>query len=347
MRSLSIRQLGVFCALVLLCAGCGTTRRTDTTRTATEQLLLSDAIDRSISKIDFALFAGKEVYLDNTYVSSVVDKDYITSTLRQRMLACGCILKDKKDDAALVVEVRAGAVGTDRHDLLFGTPATSVSLGALSPVPGTPTQVPEIALAKRTDQMGVAKIAVFAYERASGIPIWQSGSDVVASRSRDLWVFGTGPFQRGNIYGGTKFAGEDLRVPLVSSRKNDERPPVAVARERVLNPQALSRLDEEERQASTDRVAATPAKAAATPVNGANSAAPVESPGRNNDNPRPLESATQGPSAGEIAEAAGHTAGPPRSQFDAAWSPTPLPSNTHDAQHSTADRRWPPTGQTQ
>jgi hypothetical protein len=220
--------------------GCGTTRRTDTSRTATEQLLLSDAIDRSVSRIDFGLLGGRDVYLDTTFLGSAVDKDYMVSTLRQHMLSCGCILRDKKDDAQIVVEVRAGVVGTDRHDLLFGVPPTTVSLGALSPVPGTPTMFPEIAFAKRTDQMGVAKIGVFAYERETGNPIWQSGSDIVASKARDLWVFGTGPFQRGNIYGGTKFAGDDLRVPLVSG-KADKRPPVRVARERVFNPDALAK----------------------------------------------------------------------------------------------------------
>jgi hypothetical protein len=163
MPFLSARELRILCALAVLCAGCGTTRRTDTSRTATEQLLLADAIDRSVSRIDFGLLAGKQIYLDNTYLGSAVDKEYITSTLRQHMLACGCVLKDKKDEADFVVEVRAGAVGTDRHDLLFGTPSTSVSLGAFSPVPGaTPAQVPEIALAKRTDQIGVGKLAVFA-----------------------------------------------------------------------------------------------------------------------------------------------------------------------------------------
>ncbi len=201
--------------------------------------MLSDAIDRSVSRIDFGLLSGRDVFLDTTYLGTAVDKDYIVSTLRQHMLSCGCTLRDKKDDAQFVVEVRAGVVGTDRHDLLFGTPATTVSLGALSPLPGTPTMFPEIALAKRTDQMGVAKIGVFAYERATGTPVWQSGSDIVASKARDLWVFGTGPFQRGNIYGGTKFAGDDLSVPLVSSKT--KQPPVRVARERIFNPDALSK----------------------------------------------------------------------------------------------------------
>ncbi len=237
MQQSVFRQLVIslgLAAFVVALSGCGTTRRTDTARTATEQMLLSDAIDRAVSRIDFGLLAGKPVFFDTTYLGSTVDKDYLISTLRQHMLACGCVLRDKKDDALLIVEVRAGTIGTDRHDLLFGTPATSVSLGGLSPV-GAPTSVPEIALAKRTDQLGVAKIGVFAYERESGQPVWQSGSDVVASRSRDLWVFGTGPFQRGTIYDRTQFAGDELRVPLVSGSNTDKRPPVRVARERVFN----------------------------------------------------------------------------------------------------------------
>jgi hypothetical protein len=337
MPILSSRQLRILCALAVVCAGCGTTRRTDTSRTATEQLLLADAIDRSVSRIDFGLLAGKEVYLDNTYLGAAVDKDYITSTLRQHMLACGCILKDKKDEADLVVEVRAGAVGTDRHDLLFGTPSTSVSLGAFSPVPGAPpAQVPEIALAKRTDQMGVAKIAVFAYERATGVPVWQSGSEVVASKARDLWVFGTGPYQRGSIYGGTKFAGEDLRVPLVGG-SNEEQPPVRVARERVLNPQVLTKQREQE-GSSGEQVASSATKAEAT-----------SSPGTQ---PSALQARIPAPPPTNLPDIdpAGNTEKPPqdaavsRSQFDAHWS-NPLP-HVHGDGTAVADRRWPPAGET-
>jgi hypothetical protein len=324
----------MLCALALLCAGCGTTRRTDTSRTATEQLLLADAIDRSVSRIDFGLLAGKQIYLDSTYLGTAVDKDYITSTLRQHMLACGCILKDKKDDADFVVEVRAGAVGTDRHDLLFGTPSTSVSLGAFSPVPGAPpAQVPEIALAKRTDQIGVAKIGVFAYERATGVPVWQSGSDVVASKSRDLWVFGTGPYQRGNIYGGTKFAGEDLRVPLVGG-KNDERPPVRVARERVLNAEVLAR--------HSGPPTSSPEIATSTVDNKPSTLKPSE-PSAAQASAGASMSANRQDEAPAVGAAAPTQVGTSsRSQFDAVWSSTPAGANAaHDV---IADRRWPPSG---
>ncbi|HMP06938.1 MAG TPA: hypothetical protein PJ982_11345, partial [Lacipirellulaceae bacterium] len=116
-------------ALVAACAalaGCGSTRTSNTLRTATEQMLVSDAIDRTVDAIDFTPLTGQTVYFDESRLTEVVDKHYLTSSLRQHMLASGCILKDKRDEATFVVEPRAGAVGTANHDLLFGVPALQV-----------------------------------------------------------------------------------------------------------------------------------------------------------------------------------------------------------------------------
>jgi hypothetical protein len=193
--------------------GCGTTRWSDSARTATEQMLISDAVDRAVSQIDFASLAGRDVYLDGKYITSTVDEKYIIGTLRQHMFASGCIVKDKIEDAAYVVEVRAGAVGTNRNDLLFGIPATTLPAGG-SMLPLAPTSIPELSFFKRTAQQGVCKVAVFAYDRESGHPVWQSGIRQQVSKAKDVWVMGTGPFQHGTIYEGTKFAGERLEVPL-------------------------------------------------------------------------------------------------------------------------------------
>jgi hypothetical protein len=138
------------------------------------------------------------------------------------MLASGCVIQDKPEDATYIVEVRTGAVGTNRNDLLFGTPATQLpSVGGAAPVSGA--MIPEIALFKRTSQQGVCKVAVFAYDRISGRPVWQSGTRRVDSKSRDVWVLGAGPFQSGSIYNGTKLSGEKLRVPLADSGRESER----------------------------------------------------------------------------------------------------------------------------
>jgi hypothetical protein len=67
--------------------------------------------------------------------------------------------------------------------------------------PALPAAIPEIPLAKRREQRGVAKIAVFAYRRDTGEPVWQSGLAKDESNAKNLWVFGAGPFRRGTIYG--------------------------------------------------------------------------------------------------------------------------------------------------
>lgn len=177
--------------------GCGTTRSTDSARTATEQLLISDAIDRAVQTVDLGPLHGQTVFLDDSRLTDVVDKNYLVSTLRQHILASGCVLKDKREDADFVVEARAGAVGTDRNDLLFGIPATNMP--QLVSMPGVPTAIPEVPLAKRRDQRGVAKISMFAYHRESGQPVWQSGLASRDSSSNDVWLFGAGPFQYGTV----------------------------------------------------------------------------------------------------------------------------------------------------
>lgn len=216
-------------------AGCGTTRSTDTGRTATEQLLISDAIDRAVQTVDFTSLRNQTVYLDDSRLDGVVDQDYLVSTLRQHLLASGCALRDKKEDAEFVVEARAGAIGTDRNDLLFGVP--SMNVPQFLPGQPTPAAIPEIPLAKRRDQRGVAKIAVFAYHRPTGTPIWQSGLAQRESSSNDVWIFGAGPFQRGTIYEGTAFAGQTIGIAQDAvDRLAENGPAVALGDQRVFTP---------------------------------------------------------------------------------------------------------------
>ena len=207
----TILVLTAFMAMVCHFAGCGTTRSSDTTRTATEQLLISDAVDRAVEQIDVRMLEGQAVYLDEAKIgSTVVDRDYLISSLRQHMLASGCVLKEKREDADFVLEARTGALGTDRNDLLFGIPATNVP--QVVPLTGVPAAIPEIPFAKRSLQRAVAKLAVFAYHRETGEPVWQSGLAMSESTSQGFWVLGAGPFQKGTIYNGTKFPGQGLKT---------------------------------------------------------------------------------------------------------------------------------------
>ena len=178
----------------------------DSKRTATEQLLVSEAIERAVMKIDVRPLAGQSVFLDTAFLDDVDDGKYLTSALRHQLMASGCLLAKDRDSATVVVEARAGTIGTDRSSVVLGMPATSVTVN------GNTTTTPELAMAKRSEQRGVAKLSVYAYERETGRPVWQSGMEHVASHSRDRWYFGAGPFQDGEIHDEPAFAGRAIRT---------------------------------------------------------------------------------------------------------------------------------------
>jgi len=193
--------------LVPLLTGCGTTRMTDTARSATEMLLVSQAADKAVVQIDFTPLNGKTVFLDASSIPEKdLDKGYLVSLVRQQLLASGALLHDEKIRAEYVVDLRSGGLGTDRRSMLLGTPAVQLP----SVIPGIPTSVPEIALLKKNDQRGIAKVGVFAYSRVTGRALWQSGTVEAESRVNDTWVFGAGPFTRGSILKGSELGGEPL-----------------------------------------------------------------------------------------------------------------------------------------
>jgi hypothetical protein len=231
----SLVRIALLATSGLPLAGCGATRSTDTTRAATEQLLISDAIDRAVQTLNLQTLGGQTVFLDDSRLGEVVDRNYLISTLRQQLLASGCLLREQKDQADFIVEARAGAVGTDRNDLLFGVP--TMNLPSIPLVQPVPAMIPEIPIAKRRDQRGIAKIAVFAYHRETGTPVWQSGLAHQESSANDVWIFGAGPFQRGTIYDGAAFAGKSLPTGDGKSGPVASRlPPVEVGRESVFTP---------------------------------------------------------------------------------------------------------------
>jgi hypothetical protein len=294
---------------VLDFAGCGVTRSTDTVRTATEQLLISDAIDRAVQTMNLQTLSGQTVFLDDSKLGDTVDRNYYISTLRQQLLANGCELRDQKDQADFVVEARAGAIGTDRNDLLFGIPSMNVPMIPL--VQPVPSAIPEIPIAKRKDQRGVAKIAVFAYHRASGTPVWQSGIVRQESSANDVWILGAGPFQRGTIYEGTAFAGTNLKnEPSKDEPKPQRLPAVSVASENLFTPpqrfakqtpaaaeqKVVQAAHSEPATAASPKSAATPAK----PVAASQAAAqptPTQTPAPTQPASAPANATTTSPTS--------------------------------------------------
>ncbi len=233
-RSVDRYLHAVMHALVsLIVIGCGTTRE----YTATEQLVMSDAVDRSIGNIDFRPLAGRKVYLDTSYLRHVkgegfVNSEYVTSALRQQIVASGCLMQDANQDADVIIEARIGTLGSDDHRVTFGVPENNSLSSAASLIPGAPNipSIPEIAVARRQAREAAAKIAAFAYDRQTRRPIWQSGVNHSLATARDTWVLGVGPFQGGTIREQTKLAGSKIKFGAKSATGSPaqffDRPPV-------------------------------------------------------------------------------------------------------------------------
>jgi hypothetical protein len=195
-------------ALCYALLGCGRV----ISQKATDQLIAGDAVDRSVSQIDFRVFSGKKIFLDTQYVPKAVPgvgfvtSDYIVSSVRQKMMGDGCLLQEKEDTADFVVEMRIGALGADGHEVIYGLPPNNFASIAASVVPSAPAAaaaipaIPELSFGKTDDQMAAAKIALFAFNKRTREPIWQSGISESRSTVADRWYFGAGPFHRGAIY---------------------------------------------------------------------------------------------------------------------------------------------------
>jgi hypothetical protein len=258
---------GLAVLLPLWLVGCG---RIVSTK-ATDQLIAGDAVDRSVAQVDFRLFAGKKVFLDTQYVNKTVPgvgfvtSEYIVSSIRQKMMCDGSLLQEKADEADFIVEMRVGALGADGHEIVFGMPpnnyasiAASVSPTS-SPAAALLPSMPELSVAKKDDQMAAAKVALFAYNRHTREPIWQSGISESRSVVADRWYFGAGPFQKGNIYSSKKQSDSSL----FSSDDAEAMKPDYFVERRFADP-TKSLVDTP--PAAKPAVAATAAPAATTPA---------------------------------------------------------------------------------
>jgi hypothetical protein len=133
----------------------------------------------------------------------------ITSSLRQALLQHGVLLRSKAEQARWVVEARVGAYGTDSYKWLVGVQQMTMPVA----VAGLPTgTIPEIPLIKKTDQRAYSKLALFAYDRASGQMVWRSGTQMAMANAKDAYFGGVGPVQSGTIWQKNKKVGINLPI---------------------------------------------------------------------------------------------------------------------------------------
>lgn len=270
-------QVVISALLIFSAAGCGTA----VNRMGTEQLLLSDSVDRAIDQLDLSPLAGRNVFLDTEYMRPVkgtmfINAEYITSALRQKMTTSGITIAATKDKADYVLEARVGALGADSAETTYGIPSSSgvgKAAAVLSGAPAAAASFPEISFGKRNGSMAVSKVVVFAYHKETGAPVWQSGNAVAKSDVVDSYFLGMGPMTKGSLMDGYKLGEKKMRLPFQKQPPPYEPKPLTIAeRYNYVHPAVLEKqlADAKELEASavqpasheaagTSKVEATPA----------------------------------------------------------------------------------------
>lgn len=155
--------------LALLASGCTSSLETSPPRTATEQLLISRAADEAAERMDLALAPGTRIWIDSSDFEhgdkgfEGSDGRYAIGAIRDRLLRDGARLADRRDEADVVVMLRAGALSIDEKQTLLGIPEFDIPV----PLAGTFT-FPGLSLFKEAERRGIAKFVATAVDARTG-----------------------------------------------------------------------------------------------------------------------------------------------------------------------------------
>ena len=146
--------------MLLPLAACALSReQSKTSRTATEQLLVSQALERSLSGVCLPLPDSSSVAVE---IAGLKDTDtaFTRELVASRLALLGLRVQKKEEEAGYLVRVIIQTLGTDQESSFFGMPpVTSVLL---------PFALPELAIYKHEHQRGVVRLRLGIFERATG-----------------------------------------------------------------------------------------------------------------------------------------------------------------------------------
>ena len=132
LKSNSLNCITKILILCLLCVACSTRQHTENFEGATEQLLVSHAIDDSIKIISdnpFLYLSGKQVHLE---VFSIIErKFYITKYIEQNIKMAlkenfNCLFINDLKKADISMQFFFGCIGTDFEEFGFQIPETQI-----------------------------------------------------------------------------------------------------------------------------------------------------------------------------------------------------------------------------
>ncbi len=155
-----IKALCLSVALAGLLSACSSTQKiTNSARTATEQLLITESVLRSLPKqreMPFPIPRGSAIKLDVTGIS--VDKDVVKGIVAGWLGLHGYVVQD--DNASYRINIVVNSLGTELATTFFGIPPVQASL--------IPISLPELALYKAENQTGYTRFHFDIFELPSG-----------------------------------------------------------------------------------------------------------------------------------------------------------------------------------
>ena len=169
--------------LAFLATGCIEPRITNTGRSAVEQNLISQAVERAVDTMSFSEYAGQNAVLDLGKLSPQCDKDYVTAVIETHLALSGVKVVEKADDAQIKIRFVCGVLATDNTTLNIGTPAIPV------PLPNTNINfgIPELSIFKRVARTANCRMSAIVYDAKTG-NILNSYRGVQARTFYNYWV---------------------------------------------------------------------------------------------------------------------------------------------------------------
>jgi len=176
---MTVRSI-VYWLVLLLSTGCALNRTpTQTSRSATEQLLLSQAIERSLNDLVIPLAAGASVTIEAAgfavppiNVGASSDLTYAHDAIAERLGQLGYYIRPKAEEATYLARVLVQSLGTVQGLTFFGMPPVQSVL--------IPFALPELTLYKHQAQSGYMRFSIAMYEMSTGRFLfstpWYSGS---------------------------------------------------------------------------------------------------------------------------------------------------------------------------
>ena len=193
------RPIGLAIGLMLL-DGCVTQRVNDPFRSATEELLISSAADRAADELKLKLPSGTRIYVDAGDFAGQDTKDadakYAVGRITDAFLRQGMRLALDREDADVVIAIRAGALGIDKSETFFGIPSIPL------PVPFAPGAIettPQVAFYDDLNQSGIAKFAFTGTDVKTGALVATSNPKMGYSRDEHFTALLLITWQRGDL----------------------------------------------------------------------------------------------------------------------------------------------------